>query len=228
MNLREHLNKFFRKYILGPFVWLIYKSVQITWRVTLIEPPEMLAAVKNKNPFIIAHWHGDEIAVIWTIRRYRVAAITSTSSDGEMMNTVIRLLGAATSRGSSTRGGVSALKGLLRLVKQGYNGSFAVDGPKGPYHKIKPGIFELSRLLKAPIYYSGVSCDRAWYFPKAWNKAFFPKPFSKVYLEWHGPFGPVSDTDDPRSEDLAKTLEDAMHKAQGIARKKIAPLDIRM
>lgn len=185
----------------------------------------MLDALKNKKPFILAHWHGDEICVIWTIRRYRVAAITSTSKDGEMMNTVIRLLGAKTSRGSSTRGGVTALKGLIRLVtKEGYNGSFAVDGPKGPYHKIKPGIFELSRLLNAPVYYSGVSCDRAWYFPKAWNKTFFPKPFARLYLEWHGPFGPVSSDQDPRSEELALSLEDAMHKAEGMARKKIAPL----
>ena len=226
MNLKEFLNKFFRKFILGPFVWVIYKSVQMTWRTTLIEPQEMLNSLAEKKPIILAHWHGDEIAVIWTIRRYRVAAITSTSSDGEMMNTVIRLLGAKTARGSSTRGGVGALKGLIRLVKQGYTGSFAVDGPKGPYHKVKPGIFELSKLLGAPIYYSGTSCDRAWRFPKAWNKAFFPKPFAKLYLEWHGPFGPIKDNEDPRSHELALRFEEALHKAESLARKKIAPIDL--
>lgn len=178
----------------------------------------MKLSLKNREPLIFAHWHGDEVALIYMVGRYRIATITSTSKDGEMMNTVIRLLGGVTTRGSSTRGAINALKGLIRLVRdQKRNSSFAVDGPKGPIHQVKPGVFELSRLMASPIYCVGVACDRAWVFHKAWNKAYLPKPFARITMQWTGPFGPVTKDMDPRSEELASTLSNALRDAQKLA-----------
>lgn len=182
----------------------------------------MKEALINKKPFVLAHWHGDELVLMQLIGRYRLATIASTSKDGEMMNTLIHLVGGRTTRGSSTRGGVQALKGLLRLVKEGYNSSFAVDGPKGPIYQVKPGIFELSRLMGAPIYYAGVACDRRWVAEKSWNKAYLPKPFSKVLIEWRGPLAPINKEIDPRSPDLANSLAEALHNAKSDCVKKIA------
>lgn len=213
----------FRKYFLGLIVWLFFKSLSSTWRVKIEEPQAMKDFIANGQPLVLAHWHGDEVALIYLVSRYRIATITSTSKDGEMMNTVIRLLGGKTSRGSSTRGAINALKGLIRIVKsEKRNSSFAVDGPKGPIYKIKPGVFELSRLMKSPIFAAGVSCDRAWIFHKAWNKAYLPKPFAKIHIHWVGPVGPIGPDQDPRSEDLAKQLEDAMRNAKALAIKEFA------
>jgi len=213
----------FRKYILGFIVWLFFKSLSMTWQVTVDEPESMKTSVKNKQPLILAHWHGDEVALIYLVGRYRIATITSTSKDGEMMNTVIRLLGGATTRGSSTRGAINALKGLIRLVRdQKRNSSFAVDGPKGPIHQVKPGVFEVSRLMASPIYAVGVACDRKWVFEKAWNKAYLPKPFAKIYMQWVGPVGPITKDQEPRSPELAGKLADALRNAQELALKKIA------
>jgi lysophospholipid acyltransferase (LPLAT)-like uncharacterized protein len=213
----------FRKYILSFLVWLFYKTLSSTWRVTIGEPDSMKAALKNKEPLIFAHWHGDELALMYVIPRLRIATITSTSKDGELMNSVIHLLGGVTSRGSSTRGAIHALKGLIRLVKeQKRNSSFAVDGPKGPIYQVKPGVFELSRLMNARIYAVGVGCSKAWTFEKSWNKTFLPKPFARVHMQWLGPFGPVTRDQDPRSEELQKQLADAVHNARREALKKIA------
>ena len=156
-------NYFFRKFILGTLVFLVYRLISLTWRIRLIEAPDLLARLENREPMIFSHWHGDEIVLVYLTRRYRIATITSTSKDGELMNTVIRLLGGVTTRGSSTRGGTSALKGLLRRLKTGgHNCSLAVDGPKGPLHQVKPGVFEVSRLVQAPIYVPGITCDSCW------------------------------------------------------------------
>ena len=130
------------------------------------------------------------------------------------MHMALKLLGAKTSRGSSTRGGVSALKGLIQLCKNGHSCSFAVDGPKGPLYEIKPGVFETSRLLRAPIFACGVSVDRAWSFPKSWNKTYFPKPFSKVHIFWQGPALWIDKTHDPRDPHLAKSLQNQLFDAR--------------
>lgn len=180
----------------------------------------MKGRLKEKKPFLLAHWHGDEAILLPMIARYKLATITSTSKDGELMNTIVHKLGGVTSRGSSTRGGVGALKGLLRLIKnENYSSSFAVDGPKGPIYKVKPGIFEVSRLTTTPIFWAGVSADRYYSFPKAWNKAILPKPFAKIYIEWFGPMPPLTGDDDPKSQQLAQQLEEKLNAAKHQASK---------
>ena len=141
-----------------------------------------------------------------------------------MMNTVLRLFGGKTVRGSSTRGAVNALKGLIRLAREGYNTSFAVDGPKGPIHVVKPGVFEVSRLIASSggqIFAAGIACDRKWVFDKAWNKAYLPKPFAKVVIQWVGPYGPLPKEVDPRSSVPAQELTDALRNASALALKNL-------
>lgn len=123
-----------------------------------------------------------------------------------MMAKIVQLYGAKTAKGSSSRGGVEALKGLIRLSKEGYNPAIAVDGPRGPYKTIKPGVFQLSRLSKARIYPAAVTFSKAWYFPKSWDKTYLPKPFSKVLIHWGEPMEAVEKSADPKSEELARKL----------------------
>jgi lysophospholipid acyltransferase (LPLAT)-like uncharacterized protein len=206
---------FLRKYLIPFIVWIIYKTFWLTWRMKVHEPDSMKRAFKNKEPFILAHFHGDEIVLLGLIGYYRIATISSQSKDGEIMNTLIHLVGGKTSRGSSTRGAVQALKGLIRLVRdEKMNCSFAVDGPKGPIYKVKPGVFETSRLLNAPIYVAGICCDRAFHFPKSWNKTYFPKPFAKIEVVWSGPIGPITKDEDPRSPALAENTENELFQAK--------------
>lgn len=131
----------------------------------------------------------------------------STSKDGELMARLVRLLGGKTSRGSSTRGGVSALRGILRLVKAGYRPSVAVDGPKGPIHKVKPGIFELAKILQLPIYPMGISVTDRWSFPRSWNQTYLPKFFSQVVIFFGDPMPPSARDSDPRDPAVALDLE---------------------
>ena len=100
---------FFRKYILSFLVWLFYRSLSATWRVEIVEPDSLKLRLKNREPVIFAHWHGDELVLLSVIPQYRIATITSTSKDGELMNSVVRMQRGITSRGSSTRGAIHAL-----------------------------------------------------------------------------------------------------------------------
>lgn len=209
--------------LLGFLIWVLYRVLSATWRVTLIEPPSLKNSLKKRETVLFAHWHGDELALLQVTPHYRIATMASSSKDGEIMNTALRLYGIPTTRGSSTRGGSTGLRGLIRLLKElQRNSSFAVDGPKGPLHKVKPGIFELGRVLKAPIYAGGVACDRAWKFPKSWNKTFLPKPFAKVIIYWDEDLIRVSSDEDPRSPKLAETLENALHHAHVKAQNSLA------
>lgn len=203
-----------RGIVLGIIVFIVYRLSSWSWNIVIQEPEKLLQNIKNKKPYILAHFHGDEAALLFLAGKYGLSTMISTSKDGEMMNVVYKMLGGKTSRGSSTRGGVAALKGLIQLIKNGAGCNIAVDGPKGPIYEVKPGVFELSRLLNADIFAGGAYCESAWKFPRSWNQAYFPKPFAKVVIVWQGPIGPITKADDPRSSELAKALQNQLFAAR--------------
>lgn len=203
----------FRRYVLPWLVWLFYRLWTATWRLELRESEGLLKAKAAGERLIFAHWHGDELCIIPLVTPYRIATMTSTSKDGELIDFVIRRLGGATSRGSSTRGGVGALKGLVRLIRQGYRASMAVDGPKGPLHRVKPGVFELSRLADAKIVPVGAAANRAIVFQKSWNRAHLPKPFARVVVEFGEPIDVISRDQSAKSPELAQRLQSEISSA---------------
>ena len=212
----------FRRFFLPYLVWVFYYLLNASWRKKLIIAPEVRKALDENQPVILAHWHGDELAVLHLVKTFKLATMTSTSKDGQLIDFVINKFGGATSRGSSTRGAVGALKGLVRLVRSGRVASMAVDGPRGPIHQVKPGVFELSRLTKAIVVPVGVAADKPYVFEKSWNKAILPKPFSRVIMTFGQPL-PAREkgalTKDPK---LAEKLREMLFSARKKAAKLIA------
>ena len=203
-----------KKYILPYLLLIFYKLIVWSWQKRIYETPEWLKDMKSRNPVILAHWHGDEIALMHLIPRYHISTMTSTSKDGQLVDFIIRRLGGKTSKGSSTRGGVQALKGLVRLCKKGYPSSMAVDGPKGPIYKAKSGVFELSRLTGAKIYPIGVYSQKSYIFNKSWNQTFLPMPFSQIKIFLGSPLPAIKRGQDPRSDDLKKQLENSLFEVR--------------
>ena len=210
--------------ILKWLVYLTYRALIALWRIEVVEAPELKALLAHHTPVIFAHWHGDELALVYAVKRYKIATMTSTSKDGSLIDFVIHKLGGATSRGSSTRGAISALKGMVRLCKSGHNTSFAVDGPRGPIYVPKPGVFELSRLCGAPIIPSGIWIQRSHIFTRSWNQAKLPLPFSKVVLYFGPPIPALSKDDDPKDPVWVQRLSSQLDAAKQQAAKTIAAI----
>lgn len=210
----------FRNLILPWLVYYLYKLWVFTWRIQLDRSDKFNKILANDQRVIFAHWHRDELALVHFVPVFRIATMTSTSKDGQLIDFVIRRLGGATSKGSSTRGGATALKGLTRLLKQGFNASMAVDGPRGPIFQVKPGIFELSQLSGAWIVPTGVAVSSEFVFQKSWNKARLPKPFARVIVSF-GKITRVEEGDVARDPKLAAHLAQQIEAACDISKKSL-------
>lgn len=209
--------------ILPYVIWAFYRVWTLTWRIVEVQPPQLTGGKPAAGQLsIVAHWHGDELTLLGMHRRYRIAAMVSTSRDGDLMARCLALLGIKTSRGSSTRGGATALMGLCRLAREGWLPVVAVDGPRGPYHQAKPGVFALSGMLGAEILPIGVACSRAIVFAKSWNKAYLPLPFSRIQVVWGQPRPAVSRQDDPHLHELSAELEKSLEAAGRAAAEQLA------
>lgn len=208
-----------KKYFYPYLIYFVHRLLLLTWKVKIIESENFKKVMAENKGVVFAHWHADDPIVVLLIRPYKVAVMTSQSADGEMIDRITRLYGAKSVRGSSTRGAVGALKGLIRLTRQGFRPSLAVDGPKGPLHEVKSGIFELSRVLNAHICPVGGYVSKKHIFEKSWNKTYLPLPFSVITLYWGEPMAPLTRDQDPRDPQMAKELAKRISDCEVLAEK---------
>lgn len=159
-----------------------------TWRLEVAGAPATLERfVRGGEPVVFAHWHGDELVLVPFYAFKRLAVLASLSADGDLMARTLLRLGYQVFRGSSHRGGARGLLALIACARDGSQAALAVDGPKGPLHQVKPGIVELAYRTGLPIVVCRVRAQNVWFIPRAWNRSYVPKPFSRVRVWFSAP-----------------------------------------
>lgn len=164
----------------------IVKILMICFYKTYIKEIDGLQNIENaKNngaKIAFGFWHGEQFFLIPHFSNQNIGIMVSLSRDGERQAKLLTSMGYKPVRGSSSRGAVSSLIELIHYVKSGFWAGFALDGPKGPFHKPKAGILKLAYKTGAKIIPLRVFSEKAWHLKKTWDKYFIPKPFSKVKL----------------------------------------------
>ena len=140
------------------------------------------------KPLILCIWHDELFPAIEAMRGQGVTAIISRSKDGELIARIAESFGFRTVRGSSSRGGASALVGMLRGLA-GVNPIVAVtlDGPRGPRHKAKDGAIYLAQKTGGYIVAGRLHMKKRWVF-KSWDRFQLPWPFSRVRIVCAQPY----------------------------------------
>ena len=166
-------------------VWLmigLYRLLRIV-HVNTGYPESCLARGER---VICAFWHGRLLMMPFAYPGQRVVILISQHRDGEYISRIARALGFQVIRGSATRGGVRALRQIIRALKEGLNLVITPDGPKGPPAKVKSGVIEIARLTGAPIVPVSFSAVRRR-FLKSWDAFLLPLPFSRAVYIWGEP-----------------------------------------
>ncbi|QMV19211.1 DUF374 domain-containing protein [Granulicella sp. 5B5] len=136
------------------------------------------------GPTIFAFWHQAMLTSAHRFRNKGIAILISRSFDGELIARTVELLGFLAIRGSSSRGGATALKQMADAYNFGHICAFTADGPRGPAHIAKSGPVQLAQLCNAKwigCYHAQPS--RFWAL-KSWDSFMIPKPFSTVTFAW--------------------------------------------
>jgi lysophospholipid acyltransferase (LPLAT)-like uncharacterized protein len=109
---------------------------------------------------IIAFWHARQLMMPLTYRGTLAHILISQHQDGEIIARIVERFGFHAVRGSSTRGGVEALRELIRLGRSGVDLVVTPDGPKGPAQVVKMGVIQLARASGLPIVPLAFSCSK--------------------------------------------------------------------
>lgn len=109
---------------------------------------------------IIAFWHARQFMMPLTYRGTLAHILISQHDDGEIIARIVERFGFRAVRGSSTRGGVEALRELIRLGRSGVDLVVTPDGPNGPRQVAKMGVIQLARASRLPIIPLAFSCSK--------------------------------------------------------------------
>ena len=106
---------------------------------------------QHGRSMIFAFWHGRQVMMPCVYRGSRAYVLISQHRDGELIHRLIGQLGFRSVRGSTTRGGVAALRELIRYGQDGADLVVTPDGPKGPKWKVQEGVVFLAKMTGLPI-----------------------------------------------------------------------------
>ena len=136
------------------------------------------------GPGVITFLHGEQLPLLCHKPKEILVAPISLSRDGTLQTEVMRHFGVDAIRGSSSRGGVHALRGLSRALNKDHKLLIAIDGPRGPYGELKPGAAYLANRHRVPLWFCHVRCTRAIQL-KTWDRFMIPMPFAKITVTTH-------------------------------------------
>src|SRR5947199_4196044 len=109
--------------------------------------------------FIFAFWHEYMLLPLYLYARRDIHVLVSRHADGELVAGMAEALGYSTVRGSSTRGGIEAVRRILRLGP-GHDVAVSPDGPRGPRRRVQPGLVYLAARTGLPVVPLGFGHDR--------------------------------------------------------------------
>jgi lysophospholipid acyltransferase (LPLAT)-like uncharacterized protein len=126
---------------------LVIRALHATLRVRHINVENILGVPQS----IIAFWHDHLLLMLHAKFHRPITVMSSQSRDGDIAVGIYAHYGVATSRGSSTRGGMAGLRGLIRSARSGSSIVFTPDGPRGPGRVAKEGIIFAAQATGLPI-----------------------------------------------------------------------------
>jgi len=142
--------------------------------------------MQRGEPVIFVLWHGRLLPLGFVHRGQGVVGLASRSADGEYIARVLKHWGFGMVRGSSSKGGDTAFRELVRAVRSGRSVAITPDGPRGPREKLKPGVLQLAQLTGAPLVPVAAATSRAWWFV-SWDRFLVPKPFATLHVAYGDP-----------------------------------------
>lgn len=200
--------------------WLVTQYVRLAWatgRWTTHRAEIPAAKWDAQQPFIMAIWHG---RILMMAKGWRTGVpfhmLASQHRDGQLIARAIAPFGISYIYGSSAKpgkakdkGGLTAVREILRTLKNRECIGITPDGPRGPRMRATDGIITIARMSGVPIIPAAWSARRRWAL-NSWDRFLVPKLFTTGVFVWGTPIEIPRDADDAQLDLLRLRVEDAL------------------
>ena len=127
---------------------------------------------------IYVFWHENILLPLYLRGHSNISMLLSRHMDANILDRVARMMGFGVVRGSTFRGGTTALRELADRASTG-NLTITPDGPRGPRRRLAAGCVFLASTLQIPIVAMGFGYQRPWRFG-TWDRFAMPRPWTRA------------------------------------------------
>jgi lysophospholipid acyltransferase (LPLAT)-like uncharacterized protein len=165
------------------YIRLIGNTSRVFW-VNRVARDKLEATGKG---FIYACWHGRQMFLLYLHENDDARPLISQSKDGDLIAKICGHFGLNAVRGSSSRGGMRAVRELSSTLESGTRVGFTPDGPRGPFQEVQHGVLYVAQKLACPIMPFAYGARKSWVFG-SWDKFIVPKLFNRISVVYGEPF----------------------------------------
>ncbi|MGH8582890.1 MAG: glycosyltransferase [Gammaproteobacteria bacterium] len=171
-----------RKHRLLGWVWAWLLRVQsATWRKRQEGLEALDALLAERRKVLFCFWHGRYLPLFALLRGRPACVFTSQSDRGRVIAEICRNFGYGCVLVPARNQG-QAYELMQRALEQHQNGGIAVDGPLGPFHRVKRGAIKLASELGYIVVPASATARRKRVIVKRWDRMEFPGWFTHVGL----------------------------------------------
>lgn len=198
------------------------RLVHATSRIRRENPAALEAARRATGTFVMAFWHARFVMMPYASPSRKMVGLLSRHRDARMLGEVLRRFGYHLAWGSTTAGGATATRELLRRARDGWDLAIAPDGPRGPRRVAQPGVVGIARLtgrVILPVTFSARPMRRLG----SWDRTLLPMPFCRGLFVFGDPIPVPRDADEAeqarlvaRVTEVLNELTDRADRAMGV------------
>jgi hypothetical protein len=137
------------------------------------------ADVPAGERIIYCIWHENLLLPTLYFGRPDIAVLISQHRDGQLLGSLIQAFGMGMVCGSTTRGGVEAVRKLVDENAPFRHLAVTPDGPRGPRRVVQQGLVYVASRTGMKVACVGVGYRRPWRL-KSWDRFALPKPFTRA------------------------------------------------
>ncbi|WP_160121147.1 lysophospholipid acyltransferase family protein [Rhodovarius lipocyclicus] len=183
-------------WLLGQYLALVYATTR--WQLVGIEHLRAMEPLAIAGQGAIAcFWHErlPMMPMLWQRARQEVPALgggrrahvlVSRHRDGRFIGDVVTRFDLDMVYASSSKGGASGLRTLLRLLRAGDLAAITPDGPRGPRRVPAPGVAQLAMASGLPVMPSAAATTRHIRL-RSWDRMMLPLPFGRGVISVGAP-----------------------------------------
>lgn len=145
---------------------------------TIVAP---VTAIPPGPRYAYALWHENLLLPCGTVAHPDIAALISQHADGEILAALIGAIGMGIVRGSTNRGGIEAVRGLVNGTVGRRHLVVTPDGPRGPRRIVQAGLVYIASRTGMQIVPVGIGYRNPWR-ARSWDRFAVPRPCSRARM----------------------------------------------
>jgi lysophospholipid acyltransferase (LPLAT)-like uncharacterized protein len=198
---------------------LVYVYIRLlhgTMRIDVRGAEALDASRRHPGRYILCFWHSRFVLMPYCYPGPRIVVLSSNHRDAEALVRILRKFGIEQARGSTTSGGATGMRQILRKVAEGCDVGLTPDGPRGPRRRVQPGVVAVARFTGLPIIpvtFSAAPARRL----RTWDRTLLPKFFSKGVFIYGDPVTVPRDATVELQEEKRLALETELDRITDLA-----------